>query len=187
MPFSEITWQDVQQLADDGRRHEAIGGDLHVTPPPSVLHQTISGHLYRALYDLLEARGHGRVWTAPIGVEFPETREGVQPDLVFVSESRLSIVGEDGIRGAPDLVVEILSPSTRPRDRDIKRKLYLARGVAEYWVVDPEAEQVEVWRTGATSGASDPERHVDRLPVRVAGEPVGRIDLHGLFGEARQV
>jgi Uma2 family endonuclease len=73
--------------------------------------------LFGELLDLLDRPGHGRVYAAPIGVEHPVTREGAQPELLFVSTERLHIVHEDWIRGAPDPLIEIASPSTTRRDR----------------------------------------------------------------------
>lgn len=180
MALPQITWDDVQQLPDDGNRYEAIGGELYVTPAPSVRHQTVSFRLQREIARLLVDPGHGRLWYAPLGVHFPDTREGVQPDLLFVSNARRGIVAPDEIKGAPDLVVEILSPTTAGRDTGIKRALYERQGVVEYWIVDPEREAVDVWRFKA-----DPrhERFVDRLPVRLGDETVGEIDLAGVFAE----
>ncbi len=178
MALPQITWQDVQQLPDDGNRYEAIGGELYVTPSPSVLHQRISKRLHRALLRLLEDPGYGEVFYAPLGVEFPATGEGVQPDLLFVSEERRGIVADRWLVGAPDLVVEILSPTTSHRDRGIKRRLYERQGVREYWIVDPESEAVEVWRFGEERRH---ERVADRLPVRAGDETVGEIDLAEVF------
>lgn len=178
MPLSSITWQDVQQMPDDGNRYEAIEGDLYMTPAPTVRHQRVSQRLFRALYDLLQAPGHGEVFYAPLGVEFPATGEGVQPDLLFVSSERRGIIGEAWLMGAPDLVVEILSPSTSSRDRGIKRRLYGRQGVREYWIVDPERNAVDVWRF-----ADEPvhERITRVLPVAIGSETVGEIDLEDIF------
>ncbi|MDX1577435.1 MAG: Uma2 family endonuclease [Gemmatimonadota bacterium] len=178
MPLPEITWHDVQQLPDDGKRYEAIEGDLFVTPAPSLRHQTVSKRLFLELVRLLVDGGHGRVWYAPIGAWFPGTDEGVQPDLVFVSEERRGILAPEGLRGAPDLIVEILSPTTASRDRGIKRRLYERQGVAEYWIVDPDQEAVDVWRFDAEPRH---DRFIDSLPVRPAGETIGEIDLTGVF------
>ncbi|MFW6192528.1 MAG: Uma2 family endonuclease, partial [Gemmatimonadota bacterium] len=166
MATSRITWEDVQQMPDDGRRREAIAGGLCVSAAPSARHQEISVELAAALHPLLVKPKHGRLFHAP-GVEFPETGEGVQPDLVFVSGDRRGIVADDWIRGAPDLVVEILSPSTEERDRGVKRKLYRRRGMAEYWIVDPEEEAVEVWRFGGGTAGREADAPVDRE----SGEP----------------
>jgi Uma2 family endonuclease len=178
MALANITWDDVQQLADDGNRYEAIDGDLHVTAVPSFGHQRISHRLAVALHDLLERPGLGVLAAAP-GVTFPGSSEGVQPDLVFVSEARRGILRPYGIDGAPDLVVEILSPSTRARDTGVKLKLYRRHGVAEYWIVDPEARLVEVWRLGGSE--SRPLRFESRLPVRLGDRLLGELDLEAIF------
>ncbi len=146
MALSQITWQDVQHLPDDGHRHEAIEGELYVTPAPSSRHQRVAMRLTLALNRLLVDRGLGELFLAPIGVEFPDTQEGVQPDLVFVSRSRSGIIVEEGVRGAPDLVVEIVSPTTASRDRGVKRKLYERQGVARnrrpaYFATSPAPPQ----------------------------------------------
>lgn len=180
MPLPQITWDHVQQLPDDGNRYEAIVGELYVTPAPSVRHQTISQRLNLELVRLLAEPGHGRVWVAPLGVRFPETGEGVQPDLLFVSNERRRIVAPDELKGAPDLLVEIVSPSTAVRDRDLKRRLYQRQGVAEYWIVDPEEEAVDVWRFGDVPPC---ERFIDILPVRLGSRSIGEIDLSGVFEE----
>lgn len=181
MALPEITWQDVPQTPDDGNRYEAIEGELYVTPPPRVRHQRVSLALTLPLRRILVEGGHGELLEAPVGVEFPDAGEGVQPDILFVSNARRGIIAEDWLRGAPDLVVEILSPSTAARDRGLKRRLYERQGVAEYWIVDPAAGAVAVWRFGKAEDAPRHERGTDRLPVRIAGEVVGEIDLADVF------
>ena len=178
MVLPQITWQDVQQLPDDGNRYEAIEGDLYMTPAPTVRHQTLSLRLELALVRLLVETGHGQLLHAPVGVEFPATGEGVQPDILFISNDRRGIVAEDVSCGAPDIVVEILSPSTSSRDRGIKLRLYERQGVAQYWIVDPKERAVDVWRFRADARH---ERFVDRLPVRLAEEEFGEIDLEEIF------
>lgn len=163
-------------------RREAIEGELHVTAAPSFRHRRISVRLLVCLHELLEAPGHGIVVAAPVGVEFPATGEGVPPDLVFVAEDRRGIAHEDWIRGAPDLVVEILSPATEARDRGVKLKLDRRQGVGRYWIVDPEAETVEAWRFDDVEPLC--RRFADRLPVEVAGEVVGGVDLREMFGRS---
>ncbi|WP_420442693.1 Uma2 family endonuclease [Candidatus Palauibacter sp.] len=123
-------------------------------------------------------RGRGVLLVAPVGVEFPDTREGVQPDLLFVSGERLGIIGDASLRGVPDLVVEILSPSTAGRDRTIKLELYERQGVPEYWIVDPDEGVVDVWRFGEEPSH---ERFSGTLPVRLGAEDVGVIDLEAMF------
>ena len=179
MPATKITWRDVLEMPEDGNRYEAIGGELCVSPPPKPPHQWVSARLFAELLDLLVRPGYGYLFYAPIGVEFSETEEGVQPDILFVSQGRLHIVTEDRIQGAPDLVIEILSPSTARRDRTVKRLLYQRQGVAEYWIVDLDARQVEVWRFAA--GAQDAERYTDILPVRLGNRTIGEITLSQVF------
>ena len=107
-------------MPDDGNRYESIGGQLYMTPAPVIRHQRVSKRLQSALMRLLEETGHGEVFDAPCLVEFPGTGDRVQPDLLFVSNERRGIITEKAVHGAPDLVVEILSPSTaapRPRDQ----------------------------------------------------------------------
>ncbi len=183
MASTRVTWRDVLQAPEDGKRYEAIEGALCATPAPSVRHQWISFNLERELDRLLVQAAHGLVFHAPVGVEFPQTEEGVQPDIVFVSTARSTIVHDDWIRGAPDLVIEILSPTTAERDRDLKRKLYQREGVGEYWIVDPEAESIEIWRFAA--GVTTPELHSERMPVRLAGRTIGEIRLADIFPPKR--
>ena len=184
MALSQITWQDVQQLPDDGHRHEAIEGELYVTPAPTPRHQDIVLRLALRLQSILVEPGHGRLWIAPIGVEFPDSSEGVQPDIVFVSSTGRATPTEAGIRGAPDLVIEVLSPATAQRDRGVKRKLYERRGVGQYWIVDPDSETVEAWTFGERpSEAPSLRRHVERLPVHLVSASLGEIDLVELFRE----
>lgn len=179
MALPQITWDDVLQMPEDGNRYEAIEGELYVTPAPSSRHQRASVALTVALHKILVGGGHGELFHAPYGVKFPSTGEGVQPDLIFVSATRHDIILPAQIEGVPDLVVEILSPSTGGRDRGVKRKLYERQGVPEYWIVDAEAGAVEVWRFGA--GEARSERFTDRVPVRVGDEAVGDLDLGEVF------
>jgi len=137
------TYSDYRGLPDDGNRYEIIDGDLHVTPAPTTTHQTVSKRIQLALMLQVEEPGQGIVFNAPIDVIFSET-QAVQPDLLVVRSERRAIISERGIEGAPDLVVEILSPSTETRDRTQKSKLYASHGVAEYWLVDCSAHAVEV-------------------------------------------
>jgi Uma2 family endonuclease len=126
-------------------RHELIDGVHFVTPAPNTRHQAIVLTLGATLRAFVRSRGLGRVLVAPYDVVF-STHDVVEPDLIFVSAARGELLTEAHATGAPDLVVEVLSPSTRWRDEQAKRDLYEARGVAEYWLVDPEAETVKVLR-----------------------------------------
>ncbi len=172
------TWEDVLRMPDDGNRYEFIGGRLYVTPAPVTRHQRISKRLQAALMRVLEDPGHGEVFGAPLLVEFPGTGDRVQPDLLFVSDGRREIIGEKQVMGAPDLVVEILSPSTAHRDRGIKLDLYARSGVRQYWIVDPDEDVVDVWRFGDEPGH---DRFSGELPVWLGPQRVGQIDLDEVF------
>ena len=118
-----------------------------MVPSPSTYHQQVSRNLGHQLWEFVHDRELGQVLDAPCDVvmgEGPE-RKVVQPDLFFVSKGRLDIIVQEEVQGAPDLVVEILSPGTEERDRGYKKTLYARYGVREYWIVDPQAKTVEVF------------------------------------------
>ncbi|MCY4571233.1 MAG: Uma2 family endonuclease [Gemmatimonadetes bacterium] len=172
------TWEDIERMPEDGNRYESIGGRLYMTPAPATRHQRISKRLQQALMGILEHAGHGEMFYAPCLVEFPETGDRVQPDLLFVSNERQGIIREKQMLGAPDFVVEILSPSTAHRDRGIKLDLYARCGVRQYWIVDPDRDVVDVWRFGEEPGH---ERFTGEMPVPFGTEQVGMIDLDEVF------
>ncbi|MYE15344.1 MAG: Uma2 family endonuclease [Gemmatimonadetes bacterium] len=165
-------------MPDDGNRYEFIGGRLYMTPAPVIRHQRVSRRLQSALMQVLRDGGHGEVFYAPVLVEFPGTGDRVQPDILFVSNERRRIIGEKQVTGAPDLIVEILSPSTAHRDRGVKLDLYARCGVREYWIVDPTEDVVDVWRFGDSAGH---ECFAGKLPVRIGAQRVGEIDLDEVF------
>ena len=145
-PQGEWTLEDFLRLADDGWRYEVIRGDLHMSPPPSERHQFISANLMYALMIFVKNRKLGRVYAAPIGVMLGDLATPVQPDLVYIAADRVAnVVSEEGLSGAPDLIVEILSPSNWLTDRRTKFEVYQEAGVREYWVVDPKICVVEVF------------------------------------------
>jgi Uma2 family endonuclease len=121
-------------------RCELIHGRFYLSPSPSPLHQVVAFRLGRLLDDVASASG-GLLLLAPIDVVLAE-HSVVQPDVIYLSAARRGIVGER-IEGAPDLLVEVLSPGTARRDRDEKLALYAESGVREYWIVDPRELQVE--------------------------------------------
>ncbi len=130
-------------LLPEDKRYEILDGDLYMVPAPNTKHQGISKKLEMALIQYAEANGIGEVFDAPYDVILSE-EDIVQPDILLVCKERAGIIGAKNLQGAPDLVVEILSEGTRGKDTEVKRKIYAAFGVAEYWIVDPEAETVEV-------------------------------------------
>jgi Uma2 family endonuclease len=174
---AEVIWtyDDYVLLPEDGNRYEVIDGDLHVTPAPTTTHQSVSKRILFELMLQIEQRGHGVVFDAPTDVILSPTQT-VQPDLLVVRAPRRGIVTERGIEGAPDLIVEILSPRTAQTDRVIKRKLYASVGVPEYWLVDPSSHTAEVlvlgrrgYRRHALHGPGETVRSTtfDLEPLRV--------------------
>lgn len=139
----KLTYRDYLTWPDDGRRYELYEGEVYLVPSPSVRHQRVSGKLQALLRQFLLVNGLGEVLYAPLDVVFSESTV-VQPDLLFISHERRSIIGEQNISGAPDLVVEIISPATEERDRGAKLQLYCRYGVRECWLVDPDKRTVEV-------------------------------------------
>lgn len=136
-------------LPTDGQRYEIIDGELLVSPAPSTRHQTVSRRLQFKLYVLYEETGKGAIFNAPCDVILAPGTPGtpatiVQPDLVLVLLGSQAEISKRGIEGPPDLLVEILSNSTARVDLRTKRALYASHGVREYWIVDPEDNNVEV-------------------------------------------
>lgn len=141
----KFTYEDYLLFPDDRHRHEIIDGEHYVTPSPSTRHQKISLRLSSTLFLYLRKTKLGEVLEAPCDVVLSNV-DVVQPDLLYVSSANASIITEKHVRGAPDLIIEILSETTRKADEVTKRKLYQRHGVAEYWIVDPVIETVKVYR-----------------------------------------
>lgn len=142
------TYDEFARLPSDRNRYEIIAGELHVTPAPRTPHQIAVGELLLRLGNFVDEHVLGWVLPGPVDVLFAEG-DYLEPDLVFVRRERRGIISDRGIEAAPDLVVEVASPSTAKRDRGIKRERYAHFGVPEYWVVDPDTKQIEVYRPGA--------------------------------------
>ncbi len=142
------TTADLKDLPDDDQQYEIIDGELHVTRAPHVWHQIVVGRVGTALEMWSNQTGAGITIPGP-GVIFSPT-DALIPDLVWVSRDRFpGLLGEDGkLHGAPDLVIEVLSPgpTDEERDRVTKRQRYHDRGVREYWIVDRFARTIEIYR-----------------------------------------
>ena len=139
---TDWTYDEYLKL-DDEQRYEIFEGDLSMAPAPDSDHQKSVGDLFVAMKLHVADRGLGEVFVAPLDVVLDD-RNVVQPDILFVSKEREGIVQKRGIAGAPDLVVEIISPGSLRRDRHLKLKLYERFRVREYWIVDPANRSVEV-------------------------------------------
>lgn len=142
----KYTYQDYLLFPDDGNRHEIIGGEHYVSPAPSLRHQIIASNFHLLVGPFVRENRLGHFLFAPLDVVLSD-EDVVQPDLLFISNERSSIAQKRGAFGAPDLVVEIFSDSTRKRDETMKLGLYDVMGVIEYWLADPDAETIKVYRS----------------------------------------
>jgi Uma2 family endonuclease len=179
--FQHWTYAEFERLPnDDGNRYEVIAGELAVTPSPGTQHQTIFGELFPLLKSFVRAHRLGNVLASPTDVLFGEG-DYLVPDLVFVRSERTEIISARGVEGPPDLVVEILSPSTAFRDRGSKRERYALFGVPEYWIIDPRTQQMEVYRL-ADDASRPPEVVSDRFEWQpVMGGPTLTVEMAELF------
>jgi len=138
----KFTYQDYKSLPEsETKRYELMEGELIMVPSPNFKHQSISRNLEFILHRFIQKKNLGTIIDAPFDVHLGE--DVVQPDIFFISNKNSNIITEEEIRGAPDLVIEILSPATAERDQIYKRTLYARSGVQEYWIVDPEKETIE--------------------------------------------
>src|ERR1051326_985041 len=138
-----LTVEDYRELPEGPPYYQLIEGDLYMAPSPDRFHQDILGNLHFIMRSHLEKRPSGSVHLAPSDVQLTELNI-YQPDLYYVSNARRAILNEQGARGAPDLVVEILSPKTAKLDRGVKREIYARSGVEEMGIVDPALKKIEV-------------------------------------------
>ena len=171
-----LTYEDYCRLPSDGKRYEIIEGELFVIPSPVRPHQRAVTRLTSYLSVFVRENDLGEVFVAPFDVVFSRF-DVVEPDLLYVSRGRRSVLTEKNVQGAPDLVVEVLSPSTAETDRTIKLKLYARYGVQEYWIIDPYGPSAEIYRRqergfepvrtlGATDSLTSPLFPGFSLPLR---------------------
>jgi len=139
-----LTYEDYVLLPNDRNRYEILEGELTVTPAPSTKHQSASANLFKLLSKHIDDRNLGKLFYAPIDLILDPTTI-LQPDLLFVLSARQHIITERAIEGVPDLVVEILSPTTSRVDRITKAQIYARHSVPAYWIVDLEQRVVEIY------------------------------------------
>ena len=138
------TYEDYIKLPE-GAPYQLIGGELVMTPSPTPYHQKVSKRLEFMIYEYVERKNQlGEVYAAPLDVCLEE-EETYQPDIIFISKERLQIIKENMVEGAPDLVIEILSPSSAYYDLRHKKTIYARHGVREYWIVDPLEQSIEIY------------------------------------------
>jgi Uma2 family endonuclease len=142
-PQGRWTYADYAALPEDGKRYEIVDGVLYMTPAPGTGHQGVSARMVAHFMVHVEFAGLGRVFAAPIDVELA-LGTVVQPGVLVILNANLGIITPSRIVGAPDLVVEIASPSTAGYDRREKQDAYALTGIPEYWIVDPGAQTVEL-------------------------------------------
>lgn len=144
----KFTYEDYKNLPDsETERYELLEGELIMVPSPTTYHQRICRNLEFPLWDFVRRNDLGEVLHAPCDVVLGQEKV-VQPDILYISRERSEIIVKEEVRGAPDLIVEIFSPTTAERDRTYKRTLYARHGVKEYWLVDPEGQTIEVLSLG---------------------------------------
>jgi Uma2 family endonuclease len=142
----KLTYQDLLGLPEDRLRHELIDGKHLMSPAPTLKHQRAVVNLAGLIWSYLQRHPLGRLYVAPADVVFSDF-DVVEPDLFYVTvESGERLANERHLAGAPDLVVEVLSPSTARIDQGKKRGLYERYKVSEYWIVDPDKETIKVYR-----------------------------------------
>ena len=143
---ARLTYQDLLGLPEDLLRHELIDGEHLMSPAPNSKHQRIVVNITGLIWSYLRSHPLGRVYVAPFDVVFSDF-DVAEPDLLYVSAEReRSLLKPRYLAGAPDLIVEVLSPSTARIDAGMKRWLYERYGVSEYWIVDPAKESIRVYR-----------------------------------------
>jgi Uma2 family endonuclease len=147
-----LTVKDYRSLPETGPRYQLIEGDLIMAPAPNRFHQDISGNICYLLRDYLEQHPLGKLYQAPFDVYFDQFNAH-QPDIAFFSKANERFLTDAGAEGAPDFIVEILSPKTAFLDKKTKRQVYARSGVKELWLVDPDVKMVHVYFL-----QQDPER-----------------------------
>jgi Uma2 family endonuclease len=155
-PQGRWTYADWEKLPADDRRFEVIAGVLYMSTAPSYFHQYIILQLVRYIGIPAEDQRLARIGFAPIGVLMPGC-DPVQPDFVVVLAGRAALIHDRRIRGTPDLIVEILSPSNRAYDEQVKLQAYARAGVPEYATVDPTAQMLRHYRLNPTGSYEQPE------------------------------
>jgi Uma2 family endonuclease len=142
---AKLTYDDFVKFPDDGLRHELIDGEHYVTPAPNNPHQRLVGRMFAGLHAYFATAGIGEAFLSPFDVVL-SNHDVVEPDLLVLLSDQADILTRQNVRGAPALVVEVLSPGTKKRDRTIKHQLYDRTGVREYWLVDPDGMSITVCR-----------------------------------------
>ena len=169
-PAPSVSYDEFLEWADEDVRAEWIDGAIQTMKPASTLHQRIVRFLSGVLSAWVEERKAGEVFVAPFQMKLEERPSGREPDVLVVTESHLNRVQETHLGGPADVVFEVVSAESGPRDRGDKFYEYEAAGIPEYWIVDPEREQLEVYRL------------VDDRYENAFMGATGRVESHALEG-----
>ncbi len=177
--ITKLTYEDYVRFPEDGLRHEIIDGEHYVTASPATRHQRISRNLLYLIQSYLDGHPVGEIFAAPFDALLGE-HDIVVPDLLYLSNERRQFLTSKNLQGSPSLVVEILSPSTSRRDRQLKRDLYERTSVDEYWIVDPERDAIEIYRRSG-DGFEDPVIFQGNATVTTAQMPGFELALSRVF------
>lgn len=178
-PMRHYTSTDWETWPAENSRVELIDGEMIVSPEPSIRHERIVARLAHQLLDAVRISG-GEAFLGHAAVRFSNGTV-VVPDLIWIAESRRGILSKQYVEGAPDLVIEVLSPSNRKHDLEVKRRLYERECVREFWIVDPEGDDLALLDLHQTGYRKRRIESIDT--VRSAALPEFTIDLGRLFRE----
>lgn len=174
-----LTYKDLETTPEgDGNRYELLGGEMFVTASPSKRHAWIATKLSRLMGNHVAEHSLGMVFPVPVDVRLTPY-DVVVPDIFFVSADRLHLFTARLVNGPPDLIVEVLSPSTRLRDLNQKLRLYARTGVAEYWIVDTDRKSIAVHHLNANGAYNTVPQASDAITSRVL--PDLEISISELF------
>jgi Uma2 family endonuclease len=163
--YRPFTVHDYRELPETGPRYQLVEGDFHMAPAPNRFHQTCVGKIYSALDTWLDIHPIGKVYVAPFDVHLTDLNV-YQPDVCYFSSEHYECLTTEGANGAPDLVVEVLSPATSHLDLGLKKEIYARTGVTEYWIVDPAAKRVKIYNL--SENVESPVRTLGKSGVLVS-------------------
>lgn len=142
IPRPPKTIFEVFESLPEGTLAQLINNQLVISPAPSFTHQRVSADLFNRLYNYVAKIKSGIVLAAPFDV-YLDRKNAFQPDIIFIATEKLSLIKENGLHGAPDLAIEILSPHTGKYDLEDKMEVYALNGVKEYWIVEPHEKRAK--------------------------------------------
>ena len=177
-PRGKLTYAHYVLFPEDGNQHEIINGRHYMSAAPNPRHQTVSRLIQFQLMKQIEIPNFGQVFNAPIDLQFDDFNV-VEPDIVVVMKNN-RIVTPTKIKGVPELVLEILSPSTRERDQQLKRELYEQNRVPEFWIVDADNQLLSCYRLSGEGTYPQPTQHSDEVCI-APGDITATIDLRKVW------